>query len=196
MSYILTFGLHLIIANAALALWTADPRTITTSYSGAALRLGGIGIPLVQGATFVIALALVGGLHWLLQRTALGRSIRATSQDLQMARLMGIRVGRVYAFTFALGAGITAVSGSLIASFRPIEVSMGLNYTIIAFCVVVLGGMGHLPGVIIGGLLLGVAGSLSTAYLSPGWSTAIIFFLLYLMLLVRPAGITGKGIVK
>jgi len=196
MSYILTFGLHLALANLALLAWTADPRAITTPYSGAALRWGALSIPLVQGVTFLLGLGVVWALDLLLKKTRLGRSIRATSQDLTMARLMGIKVHAVFALTFALGAGITAVAGSLIAIFRPVEVSMGLSYTIIAFCVVVLGGMGHLPGALWGGLVLGVVGSVCTALLTPGWSTAITFFILYLVLLVRPAGITGKGMIE
>ena len=196
MSYILTFGLHLAIANLALLAWTADPRAITTSYSGAALRMGSLSIPLVQGVTFLLGLGLIAGLHLLLKNTRLGRAIRATAQDLTMARLMGIKVRAVYSLTFALGAGITAVAGSLIAVFRPVEVGMGLPYTITAFCVVVLGGMGHLPGALWGGLILGVAGSVCTALLTPGWSTAITFFLLYLVLVIRPKGITGKGVLE
>ncbi len=196
MSYILTFGLHLVIANTALLAWTADPRTITTAYSGASLSLGPLHLPVVQGATFLFCLAIIYGLHFLLNRTQVGRAIQATAQDREMARLMGINVGRIYALTFGLGAGVTALAGSLVAAFRYVEVGMGLPYTIIAFCVVVLGGMGYIPGALIGGLVLGVVGSLATAVFTPGWSMAITFFLLYLMLLFRPAGITGKGIVE
>lgn len=196
MSYILTFGLHLAIANLALLAWTADPRVVTTSYSGAALRMGPLSIPLVRGATFLLGLGSIAGLHLLLKKTRLGRAIRATAQDLTMARLMGVKVRAVYSLTFALGAGVTAVAGSLIAVFCPVEVGMGLPYTIIAFCVVVLGGMGHLPGALWGGLILGVTGSLCTALLTPGWSMAITFFLLYLVLVLRPKGITGKGVME
>lgn len=193
MSYILTFGLHLVLTNLALLAWTADPRTITTSYGGSSLHLAGLRLPVAQGLTFLACLALVFGLHFLLGRTRLGRAVRATAQDRQMARLLGIPVGRIHALTFGLGAGISALAGSLVAGFRPVEVGMGLPYTITAFCVVVLGGMGYLPGALVGGLILGVVGSLSTALFTPGWSLAITFFLLYLMLLWRPRGITGRG---
>lgn len=196
MSYILTFGLHLIIANIALLVWTADPRAITTGLSGETLSIGSIDLPVLKLITFGTALLIIGGLHALLSKTALGRSIRATAQDRNMARMVGINVRTVFAFTFALGAGVTGLAGSLVAAVRDVDVSMGLPYTILAFCVVVLGGMGYLPGALIGGLILGVVGELCTALLSPGWSGVITFSLLYLMLVLRPTGITGKGIVE
>lgn len=196
MSYILTFGLHLIIANIALLVWTADPRAITTGLSGQTISLGPIDLPLLKLITFAVALVIIGGLHLVLSKTALGRSIRATAQDPGMARMVGINVRTVFAFTFALGAGVTGLAGSLVAAVRDVDVSMGLPYTILAFCVVVLGGMGYLPGALIGGLILGVVGELCTALLSPGLSGAITFALLYVMLVLRPTGITGKGIVE
>ena len=196
MSYIMTFGLHLMITNLALLAFTADPRNVITSYAGANIQIGGLSLPIVKGITFILCLGIIYGLNFLLKNTQPGRAIQATAQDREMARLMGINVRKIFALTFGLGAGITAFAGSLVASFRHVEPGMGLPYTIIAFCVVVLGGMGHIPGALIGGLILGVVGSLSTVLLTSGWSTAITFFLLFLMLLVRPSGITGKGIVE
>ncbi len=196
MSYILTFGIHLIIANMALLAWTADPRAITTGLSGQSIALGPIDLPVLKLVTFFMALLIIGGLHVLLSRTALGRAIRATAQDRNMARMVGINVRTVFAFTFALGAGLTGLAGSLVAAVRDVDVSMGLPYTILAFCVVVLGGMGYLPGALVGGLILGIVGELCTALLTTGWSSAITFSLLYIMLVLRPTGITGKGIVE
>lgn len=196
MSYILTFGLHLMISNLALMWFKADPRSVKTAYAGANIEIAGLTVPIVKGVTFLLCLGIIFGLNYLLKRTQTGRAIQATAQDRETARLMGINVRRIFAVTFGLGAGITAVAGSLVANFDPIRPVMGLPYTIIAFCVVVLGGMGHIPGVLIGGLILGVVGSLTAFFLTSGWSIAITFFLLYLVLLIRPAGITGKGIVE
>lgn len=196
MSYILTFGMHLMISNLALVAWTADPRTVTTAYSGAHLAIAGLTVPWVKLITFLISLAVVGALYLLLHHSQMGRAIQATSQDREMARLSGIKVDRVYALTFGLGAAITGLAGSLVVAFRDVDPGMGLPYTIIAFCVVVLGGMGYIPGALVGGLILGVTGSVCTLLFTPGWSVAITFFLLYLMLLLRPAGIMGKGIVE
>jgi branched-chain amino acid transport system permease protein len=195
-SYILTFGIHLIIAYTALWVWTADFRTVTTHYSGFNVNFGGVIIPYARLATFVLALIVVTGLYFLLNKTEAGRAIQATAQDKEMARLMGVNIIRTYAMTFGIGAAITGVAGSLISTYFIIFPQMGLSYTIIAFCVVVLGGMGYIPGALWGGLILGVVQSLTTTYLSAGLSGALTFILLLIMLIVRPAGIMGKGIVE
>ena len=195
-SYILTFGIHLIIAYTALWVWTADFRTVTTSYSGFNADIGGIIIPYARVATFGLALAVVIGLYLLLYRSEVGRAIQATAQDREVARLMGVRVHRIYAVTFGIGAAITGAAGSLIATYFIIFPQMGLPYTIVAFCVVVLGGMGYIPGALWGGLILGIVQSLTATYLSAGLSGAFSFILLFVMLIVRPAGIVGKGIVE
>jgi len=100
-------------------------------------------------------------IYWFLEKNRHGKAIRAASQDKEMARLVGIDIGKVYALTFALGAGITGMAGGLISTYFVIYPQMGLSYTIIAFCVVVLGGMGYIPGALIGGLLLGIIQSLT-----------------------------------
>ncbi|RLA90518.1 MAG: branched-chain amino acid ABC transporter permease, partial [Deltaproteobacteria bacterium] len=129
-------------------------------------------------------------------KTDTGRAIQATAQDKEVARLMGVNVYRIYAITFAIGAAITGIAGSLISTYFIIYPQMGLPYTIIAFCVVVLGGMGYIPGALWGGLILGVVESLTATYLSAGLSVAITFILLFFMLIFRPAGIVGKGIIE
>ncbi len=194
-SYILTFGLHLIVANLALKLWTHDFRSITTSYSGANAALWGVIVPYSKLATFLLALLVIAGLWFFLNRTETGRAIRATSMDKDVARLMGVNIHHVYALTFGIGAAVTGLAGATLSPFKVIFPEMGLQYTIVAFCVVVLGGMGYMPGAVWGGLILGVAQSFATVYLSAGISVAITFLLLFLMLVFRPAGIVGKGLV-
>ena len=195
-SYILTFGIHLIIAYAALWIWTADFRTVTTRYSGFNINMGGIVIPYARLATFIIALMVMAGLYLLLYRSEMGRAIQAAAQDKEIARLMGVNIRKIYAITFGVGAAITGMAGSLISTYFIIFPQMGLPYTIIAFCVVVLGGMGYVPGALWGGLILGVVQSLTATYLNAGLSGAFTFILLFIMLIVRPAGIVGKGMVE
>jgi len=195
MSYILTFGIHLMVANIALKLWTHDFRSITTSYSGANAALLGLIIPYSRLVTFFLALLIISGLWFFLNRTETGRAIRATSLDKEVARLMGVNIREIYAITFGVGAAITGLAGASISSFEIISPEMGLQYTIIAFCVVVLGGMGYMPGALWGGMILGVAQSLAVTYLSAGISVAVTFLLLFVMLIVRPTGIVGKGLV-
>ncbi|MBI5569374.1 MAG: branched-chain amino acid ABC transporter permease [Desulfomonile tiedjei] len=193
MSYILTFGIHLIVANLALKMWSHDFRSITTSYSGANAAFWGLNIPYARLITFFLAGMVIAGLWFFLDRTETGRAIRATAMDKDVARLMGVNVREIYAVTFGIGAGITGLAGASISPFVIIFPEMGLNYTIVAFCVVVLGGMGYMPGALWGGAILGVAQSLAATYLSAGISVAITFLMLFVMLIVRPAGIVGKG---
>jgi len=195
-SYILTFGIHLIIAYSALWVWTADFRTVTTGYSGLNANVGGVIIPYARLATFGLALIVVAGLYFLLNKTETGRAIQATAQDKEMARLMGVNITGTHALTFGIGAAVTGVAGSLISTYFIIFPQMGLSYTIIAFCVVVLGGMGYIPGALWGGLILGVVQSLTATYLNAGLSGALTFILLFIMLIIRPAGIAGRGIVE
>ncbi len=195
MSYLCTFGVHLILGNLALLLWSADFRTVTTSYSGASFSAAGLTIPIVRLATFAIAVCTTFAMYLFLEKTRHGKAIRAASQDRETARIVGINIRKTYAFTFALGAAITGLAGGLISTHFVIYPQMGLPYTIIAFCVVVLGGMGYVPGALAGGLLLGVIQSLAATYLSSGLSIAITFILLFLILVVKPKGIMGKGIV-
>jgi len=196
MSYLLTFGLHLVLSNMALRAWTADYRTVNTSYAGLNLILFGLVLPYSRLVTFVLAMALILGLNLFLSRTEPGRAIQATAQDREMARLMGVNIIKVYALAFALSAAVTGVAGSLISSTFVIYPQMGLPFTITAFCVVVLGGMGYIPGTLWGGLILGMVESLTTTYLTAGISLALTFFLLLMMLIFRPAGIAGKGIME
>ncbi len=193
MSYILTFGIHLVVANTAIQLWTHDFRSITTSYSGANAALLDINVPYARLATFVLALLVIGFLWFFMNRTETGRAIRATAMDKEAARLMGVNIREIYAITFGIGAAVTGLAGAAISPFVIIFPGMGLEYTITAFCVVVLGGMGYMPGALWGGFILGTAQAFAATYLSAGMSVAVTFFILFLMLVFRPAGIVGKG---
>jgi branched-chain amino acid transport system permease protein len=194
MSYLLTFGLHLVLSGLALRTWTADYRTLNTGYTGLNFEVCGLIFPYSRLATFLLAILLILGLYLFLNRTEIGRAIRATAQDGEMARLMGVRIFRIYAITFAVSVAITGLAGSLIAQTFVIYPQMGLPFTVTAFCVVVLGGLGYVPGTLFGGLILGICESLTTTYLTAGLSMALTFFLLLIMLLVRPGGVFGKGI--
>ena len=193
LSLLVTFGISLILVNAALRLWTADHRMLRIPYFEHSLLLGPFILPLSRVVACVVGVGMVTGLSWLLARTRLGRMIRATAQDWEMARLVGVNPRTVYAMTFGLGAGISGVAGSLVAFYAPVEPNMGLTYTLFAFAVVVLGGLGYTAGVVWGGLTLGVAQALTETYLEAGLSLLVAFSLLYLILRLMPAGIMGKG---
>jgi branched-chain amino acid transport system permease protein len=193
LSLLVTFGISLVLVNLALRLWSADHRMMQIPYFQHSLLVGPLVIPLSRVVACVVGIGMVAGLSWLLAATRLGRTIRATAQDWEMARLLGVNPRTVYAMTFALGAGISGVAGSLVALYAPIEPNMGLTYTLFAFAVVVLGGLGYTPGVVWGGLTLGVAQALTETYLESGLSLLVAFALLYVILRFMPAGIIGKG---
>ena len=195
MSLLLTFGLSLIIANLALIAWKGDYRLVNPSYAGANFRVAFLNIPYVRLATFIFALAAMAGLYLFLQRTDIGRAIKATSQSKDGARLQGVRPAMIYAITFGLGAAITAVAGSLLSMSFSVFPAMGGDYLLFAFFVVVVGGMGHIPGSLAGGLILGILQSLGTNFVGAGMTYILIFFVLFVVLIVRPAGIFGKGLV-
>ncbi|HEY7519122.1 MAG TPA: branched-chain amino acid ABC transporter permease [Methylomirabilota bacterium] len=193
LSLLVTFGISLILVNAALRLWTADYRMLRVPYFQQSLIIGDFIVPLSRVVACVVAVTMVAALSWLLAATRLGRMIRATAQDGEMARMLGVDPRAVYALTFGLGAGVSGVAGSLVAFYTPVEPNMGLTYTLFAFAVVVLGGLGYTAGVIWGGLALGVAQALTETYLEAGLSLLVAFALLYGILRFMPAGIMGKG---
>lgn len=192
-TFLLTFGLELLITNLALAAWTADIRSVTTSYSGWSVALGPIALPVVRVVSLLIALLTAGLLQLIMTRTRLGGAIRATASDQEAARLMGIPIAHVYALTFAIAAATAGIAGSLISLSFPIFPSMGAGYTLIAFVTCVLGGLGSVPGALLGGLLLGLLQTYAASWLGPNYDNIIAFSVLILVLLVRPAGLLGRA---
>jgi branched-chain amino acid transport system permease protein len=197
LSLLVTFGVSLVLLNLALRVWTADYRLMRVPYLDRSLLVGDwFIVPVARLAACTLGVAMVVALSWTLAATRLGRMIRATAQDWEMARLLGVNHRHVYAVTFGIGAGISGVAGSLLAFYSPVEPNMGLSYTLFAFAVVVLGGLGYTPGVLWGGLALGIAQALTETYLEAGASLFVAFVLLYLILRFMPAGIMGRGRVE
>lgn len=196
MSLLLTFGLALIISNFALIAWSGDYRLVNPVYAGSNFSMAFITVPYVRLATFIFAIVAVTGLYLFLQHTDTGRAIRATSQNKDGARLQGVRPAIIYASTFGLGAAITGVAGSLLSMTFSVFPAMGGDYLLFSFFIVVVGGLGYIPGALAGGLLLGVLQSLVTNYLSAGLTYLLVFIVLYVMLIIRPSGIFGKGLVE
>ena len=188
-SLLATFGLLFIIQNVAILIWGADIRGY--SYLATPVNLGGA----IFAANRLVALlfAVVIGLifYLFLARTRLGKAIRAAAQDPATAGLLGVNINRVLALCFGLGAAMAGFAGLLISICFSIQPTMGLEYTIIAIIVVVLGGLGSIPGSFIGGFLLGLIGSIVT-YFEPGLALPAYYFIFILLLLVRPTGIFGK----
>jgi branched-chain amino acid transport system permease protein len=193
MNLVLFFGLSLLVANSALLTWGPFTRTVTTGLSGAGTNLVGATIPTVRLGTFAVALAVVIILFLFLARTRTGMGIVATAQDREAARLMGVNVERVFAITLGIGFGTAGVAGALISPIVSIYPSMGTTFTLFAFLITVFGGMGYLPGTLVGGLFLGLVQSFVVTYYDVHAVYLVLFFVLYLVLMVRPKGIFGRG---
>lgn len=192
MTLIFTFGLEMILINANIALFTADPRSVQVAYGAIGLELGSIRIPLIRVMVFAIGLLLTAGLYLFMNRTRVGNAIQATSFDKEAAQLVGVDTARIYAVTFGIGACMAGMAGSLVAvlySFTPV---VGGTLTMKSFVIVVLGGLGSIPGAIVGGIALGVAESLAVVVLPGGYKDAVGFVVLILVLVFRPQGLLGK----
>jgi branched-chain amino acid transport system permease protein len=192
MTLIFTFGLDMLMINVFLVLFTADLRSLTLPYTHEIIHIFGVGMPVGRLIVFILAIALTIGLSLFLNRTRTGRAIKATSFDREAASVSGIDISRIYALTFAIGAMMAGMAGSLIAviySFSPVT---GDSFTMKSFVIVVLGGLGSMQGAILGGIVLGVAENLASYLLDPGYRDAIGFGLLVLTLVLRPEGLLGK----
>jgi branched-chain amino acid transport system permease protein len=188
-----TAGLSLLVANVALIAWTGDYRTISLPYAQLPLRPFGISVPIPVAIAFLLAALLTGALWFFLARTDLGRAVRATSQNAEAAILMGVDVQRVAMVTFGLGTALAGAAGVLLAPSLYLYPTVGEILIVKCFVVVVLGGLGSVPGAIAGGLLLGVVESFGAVYASMAWKDGIGFLIFLLVLLYRPAGLFGVG---
>lgn len=188
----ITFGVEVAMVNLARILWSSDLRQTTPAYAAANFSVGGLTIPYVRLGTFITTVILSVLFLLLMERTRLGRAIRATAEELRAARLTGIPVGHIYAVTFGLGAALAGAAGALGGILFPVTPIMGGPLTLKSFVVAVLGGLGTMMGAIVGGLVLGLAESFSSTYLGPTYPNAISFGLLVLILIFRPTGVLGK----
>jgi branched-chain amino acid transport system permease protein len=188
-----TVGLSLVLINLALILFGGDFRSVQTSYSDATIGIGPINVNVPRLIAFVVALVLFAGLYSLLRYTFIGKAFQAVAEDRSTAQLMGIRVERLYLLAFGLGAALAGVAGALLMPFTTVYPTVGISYTLVAFVVVVLGGLGNMTGTLLGGLIIGLTDSFSATFLSPSLSTATYFVLFVVVLLVRPSGLFGKG---
>jgi branched-chain amino acid transport system permease protein len=189
----LSLGLIYLIQNSAALLWTDEWQVISSPYASISIPFGPIQLPLDYLIIILVTVAILIGLHLFLKKTTLGRSLRATSQNRKGAMLVGINVERMDMVSFALGAALAAAAGTLWAvSGQVFNPYMGSIPAIKAFAIIIIGGLGSIPGAVIGGLLYGIAEN-GAAYLLGGmWKDAISFIILILVLIVRPTGLFGE----
>lgn len=188
-SLLASFGLLFIIQNVALLIWSADIRKY--SYLASPVNILGAIFAANRLVALLFAVVLSLAFYIFLTRTRLGKAIRAAAQEPATAQMMGVNINRVLAICFGLGALMAGFAGPLISMMYEVQPVMGLQYTIIAIIVVVLGGLGSITGSLIGGFILGLIGSIVT-YFDPGLSLVAYYFIFILLLLVKPTGIMGK----
>lgn len=188
-SMLASFGILFIIQNIAVMFWEADIRGY--SFMNTPVNILGDDYGANRLVVLGVAIALGIAFYFFLTYTRIGKAIRASAQDATTASLMGININMVLAICFGIGAALAAVAGVLISMVYPVHPNMGMEYTIIAIIVVVLGGLGSIPGAFIGGLLLGIIGSIVSFY-EPGLALASYYLLFVVLLLVRPKGLFGK----
>lgn len=191
MALLVTFGLGIAMANVVKLLYTADPKYINISYGGAT-EIAGLTFPIVKSLIFIASIIIMFALALFLQRSRLGKSIRAAAQNKNAARIVGIEINQVYAITAGICIALTAGAGAMISLTVPVYPFMGPPFTLKAFTITALGGLGRVPGALIGGLILGIT-EVMIARFVPGFGTglgvAISFVLLVIVLIVRPQGI-------
>lgn len=192
-SLLVTFGMALILRNLLQLWYSPDVRTITPPYSFTSLQFGDLRIDLVRVVGLAASLVLLSLFALLLARTSFGRAIRATAQQPLAAQLAGINVRHVYALTFGLGAAFAGASGTIIGIVQPFSPASEVAWTLNAFIVVVLGGIGSPSGALLGGILLGLINTYTAQYIGPSLTNAMMFLVLVLMLLVRPQGLLGNA---
>jgi branched-chain amino acid transport system permease protein len=186
------FGVMFIIEVVLILVYGVDYRLVSAGYIGDTIQVGVVGIPLRMLVPFAVATALTAGIYLYLSRTFMGRAILAVAQDRLALQLMGADPVRIKQFAFGLAIATTAIAGSLLIIIGPVEPSVGRLYIGRVFAIVVLGGMGSIPGMFIAAMILGVAESLVATFMGPSWAPAVAFGLLLLTLAFRPSGLFGR----
>ena len=191
---ITAIGVSYFLQNSALLLWGASPKVFDSVVDGQVnLFGGGLKISYVTILTVVVCIVIMLVLTWFTGKTRMGKAMRACSEDKGAAQLMGINVNRTISMTFAIGSALAAIAGVLLCSFSTsLMPTTGSMPGIKAFTAAVFGGIGSIPGAFLGGILLGIIESMAKAYISTQLANAIVFAVLIVVLLVRPAGLLGK----
>ena len=193
---ILTYGIGIFLTNSLLQLWSADYRLISIPWFEQGVSLWGLKASIGEMVSFTTAILLIGFLYWWLIKTYTGKAIRALSEDRDAASLMGINVKKMDLLAFAIGAAAAGAAGPLYATLHYIYPGLGPELTIKAFIITVLGGVGSIAGIILAGIILGVAESFTVTLLSSSYPDLIGFILFILILLFRPSGLMGRTVYR
>lgn len=192
MTSLLTFGINLFLVNILILLFTIDLRGLQPAYAGMNFEIFGITVPYIRVFIFIVAIAMTLLLELFLAKTKTGNSIRATVFNKKAAQLMGIHLGRTYTTTFAIASAMAGITGTLIITYSAVSPFSGGDFLMILFTVAVLGGLGSIPGALVGGLVLGLFESFTVLILGVEFTKIVSFTVFMLILIIRPVGIMGK----
>jgi branched-chain amino acid transport system permease protein len=190
-TFTLTFGMDLLAQNVMINTFTATPRSLPLDYG--TIQIAGLSISIARLGAMALALSLTGLLYWLLKHSSIGRAIIAVRMDRYAAALLGLNVPRIYAVTFGIGALMAAAAGGAMAMAFPITPLLDGTFLGKAFVICVLGGLGSVPGALIGGLVLGLLESFGALAFGSQWSASVGFAIMLIILVVKPTGIAGRA---
>ena len=187
------FAVSIILQNLYLLVFSADTRAIDLPYASTAIHVGGLTISTSYLIGFAVSIVAIGAVYWLTSRTHFGRELRASASDPIAASINGVNVKRVHSLAFALGAGCAAMGGVLVGTAFAFTPTTGAGYLLTAFTIVVLGGLGSIPGTLIGGVVLGVLQSFGDLALGDAYRDLVGLTLFLVVLTFRPAGMFNRG---
>jgi len=187
-----TLGLGVVLQAIALIIFGPNTVAVNDPLASSRINLLGVSVELGRVIAFVVALVLFVVVWLVLDKSRLGQEIRAVAQDAGAARIVGVRVSRMYLIVFISGIALTVAAGALIVPFQAVTPASGLTFALVSFVVVVLGGFGSLMGALVGGLVVGVIQTAAGFYLGNEWSQGVLFLLFIIILLVRPSGLMGR----
>jgi branched-chain amino acid transport system permease protein len=189
---LVTIGLSIFLQNTALLLWGPRPGQVDDPFAGAVIAVAGVGVTTIRLFALTVAVIAMSSLGLVIKYTKLGRMMRATFQDRDAAALQGIEVDHVFSLSFIIGVALASLAGALLSAVFVVSPDMGNMANLKSFAVVILGGLGDVPGAVAGGFLLGLAESFGAGYVSAGYKDSISFLLLIMVLLIRPYGLFGR----
>ncbi len=190
--FAVTVGLQIAMRSTALIVWKGQPRALQFSIIQGSLHLGSYTILTSRLVSAVVCLIVIGAMAWFLNKTWAGAAMRAASDDLDAASLMGVNYQRTYALTFGIGAAMTALAGGLLMSFQQTDPTGGMRFGLLSWCVLALAGLGSLPGLIAAGVIVGVAEALAMSFFDPRSRMLAIYAIFILVLWLRPKGLFGR----